>query len=535
MRLFCLRCVWGLPVLVPLLATLLTPLPAAAQTGEPGTIYGEFSQEQVDLFERYRALEKQQIELRSKPRSPENRAELDRIAAERSAIEGVEGFEASIARYESLRGIEAIKDLIKREPEYRVPGFDQPLYNSFLASELTRLVGAANAAIAACDYFAYIDASADQVQLVEKYDDISVTTALRNTNTERHDAFVILGNQGFFPKYPKEKCDKEEESDTSIAAPSPTPSSDKIRVGIGATVAIDQFPVTSVGREVGGGPSSLPSGGDDIEPAREFVTTNEDVALYGGEITIILPDDLSGARIRIGYAEGDEQSGPDAFDPGADARLLLPGPEGDESGLSLGGSASFPNSIADQIQILEINETTFEIIVPVADLPPAFPGQVMLKTGYRDTNYTITNSGVIPGFDGAFSYQSELSRERWDAHLALSASTNIFGGGANLSGQVFAGPSVYAVDIQDELTWDLQAVNASGGGMTHTDETDVFLIGGIELGVEVPIAPQVSLDLRAAAEIDYSAAAQRNGSDPTSIDFDRTERYRAAATLIVGF
>lgn len=527
MRLFCLCCVSA--------SLVLAPLPAAAQTGEPGTIYGKFSQEQIDLFEQHRASEEQRTQLRQKPTPTQTVAGKKRSIGGIFVIEAVAGFQDGKTSQKDLRAIEDARSPYEGEPQYRVPGIDQPFYNSFLAEELTRLIGAINAAISACDFETYSELDSERFQLLKGYSDDAISLPGFEFDTVVHDSRVLKANPDFFPKYPHDECKKREEAETSVAAPSPTPSSDKIRVGIGATVAIDQVPVTSVGREVGGGASSLPSGGDDIESAREFVTTNEDVALYGGEITIILPDDLSGARIRIGYAEGDEQSGPDAFDPGVDARLLLPGPEGDESGLSLGGSASFPNSIVDQIQILEINETSFEIIVPVVDLPPAFPGQVMVKTGYRDTNYTITTSGVIPGFDGAFSYQSELSRERWDAHLALEASTDIFGGGANLSGQVFAGPSVYAVDIEDELTWDLQAVNASGGGMTQTDETEVFLIGGIELGVEVPIAPQVSLDLRAAAEIDYSAAAQRNGSDPTSIDFDRTERYRAAATLIVGF
>ncbi|MEM8918697.1 MAG: hypothetical protein AAGE37_07530 [Pseudomonadota bacterium] len=520
----------------------LISFPVAAQTGEPGTVFGEFSQGEVDSFEEFERLIRQLPELRRAEDDEDAQAEARRVKETVSRYREDSDFQRGLTRYKALRRIEKAKNVRDGEPQHRVPGVQQRLYNSILADELTRLIDAANAAITACDRTAYDAASESHRGLIRKYlvfRPVGADDYL--PGPDAYDEAVIRANSDYFPTYP-EDCKKAGDNPTAVAVPSAGISADKVRIGFGPRIDVDRPRITSVGRETGGG-SSLPSGGGDDEPVREFVSTDDDVTLFGGALSVTLPSDLSGpldwAKITIGYAEGDDQIALGPFEPGDGARLLLPGPEGDASGLSLGGNASFPNTIAELIQSIEVEEVTIQVELPIFDLPP-IPGNissspVTLRLGYRDTDYEIMTSGTIPGFDGSFAYSSELSRTRWDAHLAIGGEAELFGGGAVLSAQVFGGPSLYDGALADELVWNLQAVNASGGGSIETDESEIKLIGGFNIGLEIPLGSAVSLQFNASAEMDHSAFAHRDGTDPTEVAFEQTERLSAAATLILTY
>ncbi len=280
----------------------------------------------------------------------------------------------------------------------------------------------------------------------------------------------------------------------------------------------------SLGQEVGG------SG----VPELDLVDTQTTIQEFGA-VAELSADLGLGPRLKFEaeYSRGEADKIILDFDPDGDARLLLPGPTGGASGLSLGNSAAFPNTATALFAATEYQNWNVSV---AAQLLNADAHAVNLGLRYEQSNINQSLSGAIPGFDGAFDYNTELDHDRFAVFIEAGTGwTLVENDSGNPALTLGVGAEIEAshndVSGQDSLNWSVFNGGTNGGGIELLDHDQFSVTGSAFAEVGIPLSDSAIVGAFAEAGIRVVPQITRNGSDPTEVELDRQEYWSVGVSL----
>lgn len=221
------------------------------------------------------------------------------------------------------------------------------------------------------------------------------------------------------------------------------------------------------------------------------------------------------------------------FDPDGDARLLLPGPTGGASGLSLGDSAAFPNTATSLFATSEYQNWNVSV---AAQLLNSDAQAINLGLRYEQSNINQSLSGTIPGFDGAFSYDTELDHDRFAAFIEAGTGwTLVENDSGNPAVTLGVGAEIEAshneVSGQDSLNWSVFNGGTNGGGIEMLEHDQFSVTGSAFVELGVPLSDSAIVAAFAEGGIRVVPQIIRNGSDPTEVELDQREYWSVGVSL----
>lgn len=420
--------------------------------------------------------------------------------------------------------LEKARQAIPYAPTHSVVDFDQKLYSSSLADELDSVIRKAKNAAVICDRGAYDDArkTFDRMYSFSSFysDDgdsesnmlVAAGLFALEDAQPKHDYLVMTANKDAFPAFPK-RCERRQEDPQLQAALSFNWATYGIFSGF-------------LGQEQPG--SGVPEVG--------LLEADESISTVGGSVRLEVP--ISGSFLGTGIdfifidaggATGDTRADLGPFDPAGDARLLLPGPTGGASGLSLGTSEAFPNDATSLLFDAELN--LLSIGIGAGWRVEADSGAVIspyVGFSYKDLSLDQSLQGLIPGYNGNFGYESEVDVSSYALAVGADVIYPLPSSAISLVAGIEGRVAVQDISGRDSLNW--LAFTTTGGGTADLDgsQTDVF--GSANAGISFDVG---SWSILAQGTIALEGIPEiiRGGTDPSRVNIKTQEAYGASVTV----
>lgn len=445
------------------------------------------------------------------------------------------------------------------QPTHAVPGFDEKLFDPETAKRLSALIEDAKRAIDDCDKDTYQVAESlwdgRIFRIAEDLDNPSVNDVFLPDPTTR-DQTTIYRNRDIFPKYPETDCGKESQTKTKIGddVGPVTEINDQLALSGSIMWAWESLdvPFAYLGYETGGEVEDLDDYYCEIQGDQDacdrlanagatgrelpIVEGEEDLSLAGVTLGLDIPMGQWGgwsdrpAKVAVSYAEGDSTVTIGTVDAPAESggRTLLPGPDGGESGASIGNTSIYSSELSDVILNLEAKKWAFGASIPIAEGPSfIFPDvelQYDVYTAYRAIDWVAQFNGTLADYDGAFSYRTEIDQTAWDVFLSVATIAPL-GDGVALMIEAKGGPTLYDFEATDMLHFSVFDGDTTGGGTSHEKADSEFkLTGMVKTELVWNLEGGLQLGAEASYGNDFVPSASRDGDNPTTYALEETAR-----------